>query len=352
MDPLGPVCYLFLTKNTIPIMSFIYIALLILGVAFFSFCETALLYCNRQRLKIQAEDGKRLAKLVLYILEHHDHAIITILIGTNVINIVASVLATALSIIILSSEGLATITSTAVMTILVFVFGEILPKSIAQANPDVSSKLISLPLFVINIVLTPISIIFLGMIKLIKIIAKISDEEDTYSEDDFQDIVDEGADDGVLDEEEADIINNAVEFGDKVVRNIMTPIDDVFAIDVTHTSRKELLETIAETDYSRIPIYKGQKTNIVGILLVKEYLHKAMIKQSVSYRSCLIETLKVLDTMEIDALVDYLQSKQNHIAIVIDNNEHVVGLVTLEDALEELVGEFEETIAPGEVAHE
>ncbi len=351
MDPLGPVCYLFLSTQ-ISTTSFIYLVLLIVGVAFFSFCETALLYCNRQRLKIQAEDGKKLSKLVLWLLEHHDHSIITILIGTNVINIVASVLATALSILILKNEGLATVASTIIMTIVIFIFGEILPKSIAQANPDASSKFISIPLFVINIILTPISIIFLGLIKLIKIIAKISDEEDTYSEDDFQDIVDEGADDGVLDEEEADIINNAVEFGDKVVRNIMTPIDEVFAIDVTHTSRKELLDTIAETDYSRIPIYKDKKTNIVGILLVKEYLHKALIKQNVSYRSCLIETLKVLDTMKIDALVDYLQSKQNHIAIVTDNQGNVVGLVTLEDALEELVGEFEETIAPGEVAHE
>lgn len=351
MDPLGPVCYLLLTTQ-ISTLSFIYLVLLILGVAFFSFCETALLYCNRQRLKIQAEDGKKLSKLVLYLLEHHDHAIITILIGTNVINIVASVLATALSILILKSEGLATVASTVIMTIVIFIFGEILPKSIAQANPDPASKLVSIPLLVINIILTPISIIFLGLIKLIKKLAKVSDEEDTYSEDDFQDIIDEGADDGVLDEEEADIINNAVEFGDKVVRNIMTPIEDVFAIDVTHTTRHELLETIAETDYSRIPIYKDKKTNIVGILLVKEYLHKAMIKQSVSYRSCLIETLKVFDNMEIDALVDYLQSKQNHIAIVTDNQGSVVGLVTLEDALEELVGEFEETIAPGEVAHE
>lgn len=350
MDPLGPVCYLLATQ--IPIIKFIYLLLLILGVAFFSFCETALLYCNRQRLKIQAEDGKSLAKLVLFLTEHHDHSIITILIGTNVINIVASVLATALSIIILHSEGLATVTSTIVMTILVFIFGEILPKSIAQANPDASSKLISIPLLIINILLTPVSIIFLGFIKLIKKAAKISDEEDTYSEDDFQDIVEEGADDGVLDEEEADIINNAVEFGDKLVHNIMTPIENVFAIDVNHTSRKELLETIADTDYARIPIYKDQKTNVVGILLVKEYLHKAMIKQNVSYRSCLIETLRVLDTMEIDALVEYLQSKQNHIAIVIDADNNVVGLVTLEDALEELVGEFEETIAPGEVAHE
>ena len=351
MDPLGPVSYLLLT-TTIPTKQIIIIAILVLGVAFFSFCETALLYCNRQRLKVQSDDNKRLAKLVLFILEHNDQSIITILIGTNVVNIVASVIATAVSIMLLASEGSATIASTLVMTIVVFIFGEILPKSIAQARPEGSAKFICLPLLLIIISLTPISFLFLGLIKLIKALAKIEDEEDSFSEDDFQDIVEEGADDGVLDEEEADIINNAVEFGDKLVRNIMTPLDKVFAIDVEHTSRKEILATISETDYARIPIYKQTKDNIVGILLVKEYLHKAMTRANVSYRSCLIETLKVQDTMEIDALVDYLQNKQNHIAIVIDKNNTVVGLVTLEDALEELVGTFEETIAPGEIAHE
>ena len=191
-----------------------------------------------------------------------------------------------------------------------------------------------------------------NLIKLIKLISKTTDDEEVITEDDFQDIVEESTDDGVIDEEEADIINNALEFGDKVVRNIMTPIQDVFEIDVEHTSRQELLNTISQTDFSRIPIYKGKKENIVGILLVKEYLHKSMIKQNVSYRSCLIETLKVFDTMEIDALVDFLQSKQNHIAIVIDEYGGFEGVVTMEDALEELVGEFEDTIAPGEVAHE
>ena len=123
------------------------IVLLILAVAFFSFCETALLYCNRQRLKIQADDGKKLAKVVLYLLEHNDKSIVTILIGTNVVNIVASMIATAVAIMILANEGLATVLSTIIMTIAMFIFGEILPKSIAQARPEASAKFISIPLF-------------------------------------------------------------------------------------------------------------------------------------------------------------------------------------------------------------
>lgn len=351
MDPLGPACFLLLT-NTIILNRILIVILLVLSVAFFSFCETALLYCNKQRLKVQVDDGKKLAKVVLHLLEHNDKSIITILIGTNVVNIVASTIATAVSIIILVNEGVATLVATLVMTLVMFIFGEILPKNIAQARPEGGAKLIAIPLLIIDILLTPVSLIFIGLIKLIKLIAKVNNDEEIITEDDFAGIIEETTDEGVIDEDEADIINNAVDFGDKIVRNIMTPIEDVFAINIEHTSRREILETISNIDYSRIPIYKSKKENVVGILLVKEYLHKAMIKQNVSFRSCLIETLKVFDNMEIDALVDFLQAKQNHIAMVIDQNGTIVGLVTLEDALEELVGEFEETIAPGEVAHE
>ena len=340
MDPQVPEPCIFILTNTTVNYSLLWIILiLILCSAFFSMVETALTCCNRVRLKVKAEDGSASSKLVLRILNKYEQSLISILIGNNVVNIGASSIATILAMHVIRDDAIATLVSTIVMTIIIFMFGEIIPKNIGKANADKAAQILCYPLAVIYILTYPLMQVFNFILWCFKMIFKIKDDETTLTEDEFQDIVESVEEEGVLDEEESDIIQAAVEFNDITVKTVMTPKEKMVTLNFKELSKESLLKSIDDIRYTRIPVYTGNPDNIIGIFNIRKFVKVAFESKRFGVKQSLSEVIFVNENEELDNLVELFKTKKCHMAIVKNDEGLVTGLVTMEDALEELVGE-------------
>lgn len=343
MDPLVPLLHILAnntngTKNIVPYI--IIVVLLILLSAYFSMAETALSCCNRIRMSVKAENGSKSAKLVLKLIEKFDKSLITLLIGNNVVNLAASTIATMVFLIVFNyNESLASAVSTAVLTLIIFFAGELIPKNIAKSYPDKIVMILAYPLIVLYYLFYPLSIIFYGINKLIQKIFKVNNNDTNFTEDEFQAIVETVEEEGGIDEEESDIIQAAVDFGDIKVSDVLTPIDKIVAIDIKKTSRKELMNFLLDTIYSRIPVYDGDKSNIIGILHVRKFLKNVMTTKSISVRAAITEPLVVSSNYKLDDMIEFFKENKKHMAVVKDDEGKTIGIVTMEDVLEELIGE-------------
>ncbi len=348
MDPLVPLsCEVYLASQTNKpnFTLIIVIILLVLCGAFFSSVETALTCCNRARLKTKVDDGSKSAKLALKILEKYDQSIITILIGNNVLRMVSSSVATILAVSLLpTNETLATTISVIVMTLIVFLFGETIPKNIAKSNPDKLSQIFAYPLYGIYIITYPIMQIFNFILWIFKKIFKMKEEENVLSEDEFQGLVEVVEKEGVIDEEESDIIQAAVDFNDITVKDVLTPKEKMVALDYKNLSRAEVLKNISEINYTRIPVYQNNIDNIIGIFNVRKFVKLAIQSKKSTIKSSMSEVIVVDLLTPLDDMVALFKEKKSHMAIVKDENKKLVGLVTMEDVLEELVGETNKEI--------
>lgn len=340
MDPLVPLSYFLSSEgNIFPKIGII--LFLLLMSAFFSMTETAFTCCNRVKLKVKADEGKRSAKLVVKMLDKHDNFIVTILVGNNIANITVSTVATILAIGIVKDKGLATIISTAIMTVLVFIFGEIIPKNIAKENSDKVAQIVCYPLWFIMIILYPISFVFMGIIFLVKKIFKDNSKDSSMTEDDFQDFVDNIEETGAINEAESDIIQAAVDFGDITVEKVMTTLENVEMLSASDLSKNKILDILLKTDFSRIPVYQNDKDNIIGILHVRTFLKKAITPSKFTVKSLLKEPFYISKDIELNDMVRLFKEKKSHLAIVKENSK-TLGIVTMEDVLEELVGDVHE----------
>lgn len=341
MDPLVPLSQVLSISNPSNFIGTLLIILvLIIFSAFFSATETAFSCCNRIRMKVKAEGGSKSAKLVMKVLDGYDRSLITLLIGNNIVNLTASSLATVVFMIVFNNnESLATTISTVVMTLLIFFFGESVPKNIAKRNPEKYSCIFVYPIVVLHVIFYPVMLIFYGITLLVKKIFHGDKEEAIMTEDEFQTIVGIVEEEGVIDEEESDIIQAAVDFGDITVKDVLTPIEKVFGIDIKKASRKELMNILRSTEFSRIPIYDGDIKNIIGIFHVRKFLKSYMKSKTYSPRSAISEPLIVRDTFKLDDMVDFFKEKKVHLAVVKNEQGETLGIVTMEDVLEELIGE-------------
>lgn len=340
MDPLVPLSQMiFLSSATENLPLIIVIIILLIASAFFSAVETALTCCNRVRLKVKAEDGSKSARLALKILEKYDQSLITILIGNNIVNIVASAIATVIVIGYITEDGLATLVATIIMTVLVFIFGEIIPKNIAKANADKLVQILCYPLWLIYIITYPIMQIFNFILWSFKKIFRIKETDNTLTEDEFQDIIVNSEEEGVMDEEESNIIQAAVDFNDITVKSVLTPKEKMVMLDYNKLSRSEVLKNINDIKFSRIPVYANNPNKIIGILNIRRFLKMAMNSKKFALRQSMSEVIDVTDDTSLNVMVELFKSKKSHMAIVYDQNHELVGLVTMEDVLEELVGE-------------
>lgn len=343
MDPLVPLSYInFITNETKNTNYFliIVIILLVLCGAFFSSVETALTCCNKARLKTKVDSGSKSAKLVLKILDKYDQSLITILIGNNVLRMVSSSVATIFAVSLLPhNEPLATTLSVIVMTLVVFLCGETIPKNIAKANADRMSQIFAYPLYAVYIITYPIMQIFNFILWTFKKIFKMKEEDPAYSEDEFQGIVDAVEKEGIIDKEESGIIQAAVDFNDITVKSVLTPKDKMVTLDYRNISRAEILKNISEINYTRIPVYQNDLNNIIGIFNVRKFLKLAMNSKKFAFKSSMSEVITVNIATPLDDMVELFKEKKSHMAIVRDDNNELVGLVTMEDVLEELVGE-------------
>ncbi len=319
------------------------IVICLIGSAYFSATETAFSTLNRIRVKTLAEKGSKRAKLTLKLAEDYDSLISTILIGNNIVNILCSSIATLLFVEIFTgklSANESTTVSTVVMTVVILLIAEITPKTLAKKYPE-KFAMFSAPIInTVKIVLTPLSIIFKGWQALLSKMFKEKEEDKGMIEEELISIVEEAAEEGDFDEEESLLIKSAIEFGDLEVGDIYTPRIDITAIN-TNSTIEEIRKVFTDSGYSRIPVYDEDIDNITGILYYKDFYASCFdTKETPDIRELIKPVIYVAKTQKVNDLMKELQEKQLHLAVVTDEFGSTAGLVTLEDILEEIVGDI------------
>ena len=304
--------------------------------AFFSASETAFSSLNQIRLKSRAEDGDSSAARVLAMAEQYDKLLSTILIGNNIVNIAAASIGTILFTQMLGAERGATV-STIVLTIIVLIFGEVTPKSLAKEMPEKVATAVSPFLVLLMALMTPLTWLFTQWKKLLGHFVH-SGEADTITEGELMTMVSEAENDGELTDRESELIRSAIEFDDVEVEEILTPRVDVVAV-ADDISLEELAQTFAESGYSRLPVYHGTIDNIIGVVHEKDF-YIARLKKATKIDDLVAPTLYTTGSTQISQLLRTLREQHHHMAVVVDEYGGTEGIITLEDILEELVGEI------------
>ena len=304
--------------------------------AFFSASETAFSSLNQIRLKSRAEDGDGSAARVLALSEKYDKLLSTILIGNNIVNIAAASIGTILFTQMLGAERGATV-STIVLTIIVLIFGEVTPKSLAKEMPEKVATAVSPFLVLLMALMTPLTWLFTQWKKLLGHFVH-SGEADTITEGELMTMVSEAENDGELTDRESELIRSAIEFDDVEVEEILTPRVDVVAVE-DDIPLEELAQTFAESGYSRLPVYHGTIDNIIGVVHEKDF-YIARLKKATKIDDLVVPTLYTTGSTQISQLLRTLREQHHHLAVVVDEYGGTEGIITLEDILEELVGEI------------
>ncbi|MBQ8536637.1 MAG: HlyC/CorC family transporter [Clostridia bacterium] len=303
--------------------------------AFFSATETAFSTFNRIRLKAMAGDGNRRAERALRMSEDYDKLLTTILIGNNIVNILGTSVATVLFTNLLGNNGVTV--STVVMTIVVLVFGEISPKSLAKESPEAFAMFAAPLIGAIAKVLLPVNFLFTQWKKLLSKVFK-PQEEESIIEEELMTLVDEAQSEGDMDAHEGELIRSAIEFNDLDVQDILTPRVDITGLEDTATMQ-EAEEVFRQNGYSRLPVYHDSMDNIVGILHEKDF-YDAMHRGVKDIRQVMKMAVYAPPTLPISRLLQLLKAQKTHMAVVLDEFGGTMGIVTMEDVLEELVGEI------------
>ena len=316
----------------------LWVALVVLVAfsAFFSASETAFSSLNQIRLKSRAEDGDSSAARVLAMAEQYDKLLSTILIGNNIVNIAAASIGTILFTQMLGAERGATM-STIVLTIIVLIFGEVTPKSLAKEMPEKVATAVSPFLVLLMALMTPLTWLFTQWKKLLGHFVH-SGEADTITEGELMTMVSEAENDGELTDRESELIRSAIEFDDVEVEEILTPRVDVVAVE-DDIPLEELAQTFAESGYSRLPVYHGTIDNIIGVVHEKDF-YIARLKKATKIDDLVVPTLYTTGSTQISQLLRTLREQHHHLAVVVDEYGGTEGIITLEDILEELVGEI------------
>ena len=312
-------------------------ALLLVCAAFFAVTETSMASASRSRIKASAERGDFRAKKTLYVLDNFDLAISTLLICTNIVHIAAASIVT---LAVTRKWGVSAVSiSTIITTIVVFFAGEMLPKSVAKKYSDTLALSCAPVLCFFMKLFAPLSklLTWIGQAA-----AKLTpgDSQISVTEDELYDIIEDMTEEGSLDEDQGDLISSALQFGDVTVESVLTPRVDLEAINI-NSSHAELLSLIKSTNHSRLPVYEGSIDNIIGVLQIRKYI-KAYLRlgENLDIKPMLDEVLFIHQSTNIDELLPILSKRKLNIAVVTDNYGGTLGIVTVEDILEELVGEI------------
>lgn len=312
------------------------IILLVCMSAYFSATETAFSSLNRIRLKSWAEDGNQRAALALQLSEDYDRLLSTILIGNNIVNITATSVGTVLFTKLAGTVYGPTV-ATVVLTVVVLIFGEVSPKSIAKESPE-RFAMASAPLLrVFLAILRPLNFLFALWKRLLNRFLRTADDAG-ITEEELITMVSEAESEGGLDQHESQLIRSAIEFGDLEAGDILTPRVDIVAVEDSATM-DEIAATFAESGYSRLPVYHKDVDDIVGVIHEKDF-HSARYRGQTDITGCITPVHYTTANAELGLLLRTLQKKKSHMAIVVDEYGGTAGLVTLEDILEELVGEI------------
>lgn len=315
----------------------IVIGLLILCSSFFSCIETAFSCVSTARLKNEESKGNKKARNALFITENFDKALTTILIGNNVVNLGCSSLATVLCMNIF--QNFAAAISTGLTTILVLTFGEIIPKCIGKEKSEAVALHTAIILKGLMIVLTPLSFLFIaiktGALKLLN----IRNDSPTVTEDELKYIIEHSENEGVLEEEESEMVQSALEFDEKSAFEVLTPRVDMLALDIDDDFETNKNKILTER-YSRVPVYKENLDNILGILYTRDYLEELIEGKTPDIKLLINDAFFTYKSRKLSALMNDLRKNQVNMAIVTDEYGGTLGIVTMEDLIEEIVGEI------------
>ncbi len=321
------------------ISSYIYIVILIVFSAFFSGSEIAYASVNKLRLKKNVETTNRLSqRLALYIADNYETALSSILVGNNLVNIAASSIAT---VIAMSIAGEAYVGyATAIMTVVILIFGEIVPKLLAREHSEGFTTAVAVPLRIIMIITYPV--VFVVM-KILGVVSKIwggsSDNSPSVTEDELVTIIEMVEDEGVIDEARSDLLQSAIEFSDITAQEIITPRVDMLAIDVDDEV-EDIRKLINNSAFSRLPVYEGTIDNIIGVLYLNRFYKRLIDESDFNIRDMLMEVCYIPKTLKLPYVLAELRRARQHLAVVTDEYGGTLGILTMEDVLEELVGEI------------
>ena len=313
------------------------VIVLILCAAYLALTETAFASASKPKLKAQAENGSRNAQLALDILDHFDKAITTILIGTNIVHLSAAAVVT---VTVTKRWGLNAVTlSTILTTIAVFFAGEMLPKSIAKKFPEQAAASCAGTLKVLMNVFSPLSGLLTAIGERVSKAVK-GEPELSVTEDELYDIIEDMTEEGALDEEQGELISSALQFGDLTVESVLTPRVDILAVDIK-SAPAEILEAVKACNHSRLPVYESTVDHIVGILQIRRFI-KAWLHQgdTVDISTLLDEPFFIHQSTNVDEVLPLMAKNRQSLTVVTDNYGGTLGLITVEDILEELVGEI------------
>ena len=317
------------------VMQLIALIILVLLSAFFSSAETSLSTVNRVRLKTLAEEGNRRAKTALEVLDKYGKMLSAILIGNNIVNLSASALATTLAIHIHFTVGIAT----AILTVVILIFGEIVPKNMAMINSEKMALLYASMISGLMKLLTPLIFVIDSLAKgIMKLFRVDADKKTAMTENELRTYVEVGHEDGVIESEEREMIYNVFDFGDAVAKDVMIPRIDMVTVDKEATY-EEVMEVFKDCMYTRIPVFEEDKDNIIGLINIKDFIlveDKAKFKISDILRQAYY-TYEFKKTA--DLLVE-MRQKCFNVAFVLNEYGGTAGMITLEDLLEEIVGEI------------
>ena len=314
------------------------VIVLIACSAFFSGSETAFTSVSTVRMKHYADEKRKGARKAVWICEHYDMTLSTILVGNNLVNIASTTICAFLFAEAIASPTLANILNTVVMTIILLICGEITPKALAKQDPEKLALKFAGILFVIIKVLTPLTFLFN---KYQKALLKKSQQKakPQVTEEELESIIDTMEEEGVIDKKDADIIQGVLDLDQKIVYNAMTPRVDVTAININESTDK-IKQIFLDTMFSRIPVYKKNIDNIVGVLSEKDFFSSLITNGKANVAELITKPMFVNENMKLDDLIRKMQQEKKHIAIVLDEHGGTNGIITLEDAIEEVWGEI------------
>jgi putative hemolysin len=322
----------------LPLSLIILLFFLIVLSAFFSSAETAFSSVNKIRLKNYVDEDRRGSKKALYITENFDQALSTILVGNNIVNIAAaSISAKVATDLFGGNTGL--LISTVGMTILILIFGEVLPKSFAKENAETFSLLFSGILYTLIKLFMPINALLLLLKKMVSKLFGNKSDIPLVTEEEIKVMVDLSEEEGVIDNKEKELVHRSLDFNDILVGEIFTPRIDMVAVEVNQPI-EEIRDIFLRERYSRIPVYEGDIDHVIGILSESDFFSQLVQGKEVNVRELLRTPLFVVESMRISTLLPELQKSKVHMAIVIDEFGGTSGLITLEDILEQIVGEI------------
>jgi len=320
---------------------YIYIAGIIVCVAcsaFFSASEMSYSACSKVRLEHARDNGSKKAGVAVSITEGFDDALSAILVGNNLVNIAASSLGS-LAVMLVLSEKYAWL-STLIITVLVIFFGETIPKITAKKNPTKYALSFAYPIRFLMIILKPVTMIVVGLVNLItRMLPDPAEGNGDEALEELHTMIDMAEDEDILDEDASELVSAAIDFAEIAASEVMTARVDIIGIDIDDPW-EEILRTIDASPYSRIPVYEGSVDHVIGILSLNRFLKAMIDSEKVEIRKLLLPTCYVYKTMKLPAVLSSLRNAQQHLAVVTDEYGGTLGVVSMEDVLEQLVGDI------------